>query len=166
MDDISSGRNHIQGFTIIEIMAILILIAIVSVLAVTRYISSSSYRVISETEILKTNLRYAQTRALSEGDLAFGTNNATWGILLSTKSFALQTNRTISTHNLPSESSPTHTVPTGISITSSSSPVTYDIWGKPVDATGNAVAGNIVITVTDGKSPQSITVRPTTGFIQ
>lgn len=156
------------GFTMIEIIAILLIISIVAVIAISRVTSTKIYNVASEVEILKANLRHAQSRALSNADTTFGsTKNATWGILLSTTSFTLQTNGTTSSRNLPNENSPTHTLPSGISITSSSSPVTYDIWGKPVDATtGNAVASNIVITVTDGKSPQTFNIIPTTGFIQ
>jgi type II secretory pathway pseudopilin PulG len=120
MGIISHKGNHIQGFTSIELIAVLTIIAIICAVVVTKLTATSTAKVVSETEILKANLRYAQFRALSyaatTSSTTLGFTNAPWGILFGNGQYTLQINGITSTYNLPNESSPTHTVPSGISI--------------------------------------------------
>lgn len=157
------NKKNPNGFTVIEIIAVLIIMAVIVVVTVTRYTSQTYYDVTAETAILKANLRYAQFRAISDADITYGGRNSTWGVALSGSSYTLQHNGNTATINFPEESSPTHTLPSGISVTSST--LTYDISGMPVDSS-LAPVGNISITITDGTSSQTITVLQKTGFIQ
>lgn len=149
-----------KGFTVIEIIAVLIIIAVVVVIVVSRITSFKPYNIAAEVDILKANVRYAQFRALSDADTASGSINSTWGVSFSVNSYQLQHNYNsgaANTYNFPGESSPTHTLPSGLTIISGSN-ITFDAWGSPG-------ATNIAITVTDGKSPKTITVTQNTGFI-
>ncbi len=158
-----NSRKHRGGFTAIEIVAVILIIAIVGVIAVSRITSTKIYNVAAEVEILKANLRYAQFRALSDADTNYGVNNVTWGISLSANSYTLQRNGAAATTYFPGDNSPTHNLPSGISITQGAgTTIIYSVWGIP---SATPVTSNIAITVTDWSSPQTITVTQNTGFI-
>ncbi len=151
-----------RGFTMLEVICVLLVIGIISAIAVTRFSSTSVYSAASEAEILKNYLRYAQFRALSDGDTTFGSNPATWGISFAGdgKSYTLLRNGSEAPSNLPNESSKTHSLPGDISITSGAgTTVTYDVWGSPGGS-------DIDISIGDGSSPpQGIHIGKETGFI-
>ena len=168
MESHKNNGNNSRGFTVIEIIAILLVIAIIGVIAVSRATSTKNYNVASETEILKANIRYAQFRAMSDADITYDVNNVTWGILLSGSSYTLQKNGANATTYFPGESSPTHSLPSGISITTGAgTTITYNLLGIPVDTSipGIPITSNVTITITDGASPQTITVTQNTGLI-
>ncbi len=152
-----------DGFTALEVIAVIFVIAVVGVTAASRIASKTYYDIAAETEILKANIRYAQFRALSDADTSYSVNNATWGISLSGDSYTLQKNGAPATTNFPGESSPTHNLPNGISVTAGT--VTYNVWGIPVDAAGLPLAGNVTIGISDGTSSQTVTITRNTGFI-
>jgi len=159
-------RKHPGGFSAIEIIAVIFIVAVIGVIAVSRFTSTTPYRVASETEILKAHLHYAQFRALSAADTTYGVNNTTWGISLSANSYTLQKDRVNATTNLPGENSPTHNFPDGVSITTGAgTAITYNVWGTPVDAAGIPLTGNATINISDGTSSRTITVTQNTGFI-
>jgi len=153
-----SIAKHSGGFTMIEITSVILILAIIGAIAVSRIASTKPYNVAAEVETLKANLRYAQFRALSDADKRLSSNATTWGISFSGNSYTLQKTEegVPTTPNLPGDNSPTHTLPSGITVSGSN--VTFDAWGSPGGS-------NITITVTDGTSPQTITVTQNTGFI-
>ncbi|HPK53248.1 MAG TPA: hypothetical protein PK114_02240 [Smithellaceae bacterium] len=157
-----NNGKHPAGFSIIEFIAILIILAVVAVVAVTRYTSQTYYNVTVEAEILKANLRYAQFRAMSDADTAYGVNNGTWGLLLSVNSYTLQhkyNGVTANAYDFPGEDSATHVLPAGLNLSGSTATVTFDVWGSPLE-------GNANITISDGTSSKTVSVTPYTGFIQ
>ena len=90
------GGNN-RGFTMIEIIAVLMLIGITVTFAVVASSSMDENKLPTEVEILKSNLRYTQSRAMS--------HNTPWGIAFSGNSYTLQRNGIISTSNLPNDNS-------------------------------------------------------------
>ena len=54
-----------QGFTTIEVIAVLIIIGVIAAVVVSRFRGTSTYSVQSVAEELKNHLRYAQTRAMN-----------------------------------------------------------------------------------------------------
>lgn len=61
--------NHLrktEGFTLVEVVLVMVIIVIISALVITRTRDLST-GLISQTEIMKTHLRYAQTLAMSAG---------------------------------------------------------------------------------------------------
>lgn len=61
--------NNRSGFTLIEVIAVLVIAVIISAVIVSRS-GSSSTDLVSQTEILKTHLRYVQTMSMSASDLS------------------------------------------------------------------------------------------------
>ncbi|MDD5435834.1 MAG: prepilin-type N-terminal cleavage/methylation domain-containing protein [Nitrospira sp.] len=145
----NKSRFSNDGFTMIEIIAILTIISIMSVIAISKLTSTTSYNLISEADIVKSHLRYAQLRAMSD--------DVSWGINFSSTSYTLLKNGITATTNLPNESSPTHNLQSGLSITSGAgSTVSFDNWGSPGTS-------DKLITLSGS---QTITVTKNTGFIQ
>lgn len=143
------GASDERGFTLIEVIAVLVIVGIVSAVAISRSVSSSSFSLASEAQILKTNLRYAQAKALSD--------NTSWGLALTSSAYTLQNNGANSSNVLPGESLPTHTMPAGVTCVGAAT-VTFDSWGSPGTSTQT-------ITLSGGGDTNTITITRETGFI-
>lgn len=140
------GRNH--GFTVLEIIAVLVVLGIMAVLTVTRIASTASYTIASEVDTIKIYLRYAQYRALSD--------NANWGMTFTGNSCTMQRNGMTAPFNLPNESSAIHTFASGITVSGTN--VTFDEWGSPGIA-------DTTIMLASGNETKTITISKNTGFI-
>jgi Tfp pilus assembly protein FimT len=156
----------------IELVVVIIIVAIFSATATVTY----RYRIVdtdaaNEIEILKSSIRYAQTKALNDA-----VDNNTWGLNFASdgKSYSLVYNGvTMQSVNLPGEcgnipmvciSTPTHNLPNGMTITGGA--VSFNKWGSPADGSGNPLNNNIMITLTkSGQAVSSITVTKNTGSI-
>ncbi|MBF0487192.1 MAG: prepilin-type N-terminal cleavage/methylation domain-containing protein [Nitrospirae bacterium] len=152
-------RTDERGFTLIEIIAVLILMGIVAVVVAAKYSSPDVYAVSSELETLKTNLRFAQLKAMNELD------GTTWGIKFSATSNAVSYALIKTTGGvqsspvlLPGDSTATHTLTSGITATTTVNPIVFDNWGSPGTA-------SITIGLTNSAFSPSATVTKNTGFI-
>ena len=148
--------NCDHGFTLIEVIAILIILGIVAVVIVSRGSSTEAYNVVSEAEILKTHLRFAQLRAMNDMD-------NTWGITVNSGYYTLTcvagTGTCPSTiPNLPGESSARHDFK-DVSGPGTTNTISFDNWGSPSYTSPT-------ITLTRGSDHAGITITPNTGFIQ
>lgn len=134
-----------QGFTLIEVIAILLLMGILAAVVVSRSGDGTTQaEVAGAVETVKGHLRYAQATAMNS-DLA-------WGITFATSTYTLKNTNNV-TATLPGE------LPTGMTFASSINPVMFDNrWGSPSTTT-------ITITVSKGSVSQAITVTKNTGFI-
>jgi len=144
-------RHRESGFTLIEIIAVLVIIGVLAAMAATRMPSLDSYDVVKETEILKNHLRYAQIRAMSHDE--------TWGILIAGNTYTLRKNYADAVINLPNEDSASHTMESGISLASTVSEISFNAKGSPGDTT-------ITITVTGSELTKTFTITRNTGFIE
>jgi len=133
-----------RGFTMIEIIAVLVILGIIAAVAMTRIVSIRDYKVVVERDILKTHLRYVQLRALSD--------DKPWGLSFAGSSYTARRDGNVAPYNLPNENSPTHNLPDGITVTGST--VTFDEWGSP---------GSSPIEINIGG--EKITITKNTGFI-
>lgn len=134
----------------IEIVAVLIVLGIITAVAISRGLSVNDVTAQSEVETLKGHLRLAQSLAMNE------ISPTKWGIQVNGSSYNLV--RNLNGNNttfdspsfLPGESSATHTttIPG-----SGSGTVLFDDWGKPT-ATSVTFVG------------RSIAITPNTGFIE
>ncbi len=136
----------------IEVIAVLLLFGVVAAVVASRAPSMDSYKLVSEEDIMKGHLRYAQFRAMSD--------NVSWGISFTTNSFTLQKNGAPASSNLPNENSAIHNLQGGVSITAGAgTTVTFDEWGSPG-------LSDILITLSVGTDSRTVTVTRNTGFIQ
>jgi len=142
-----------RGFTMIEIISVLLLIGIIAIVAVVRLSSTSSYDLASQLEVLKVHLRLAQTRAMSA--------SSPWGICFSSSTAYYMFDGEGSTTPvfIAGENSATVDLTTkksALSVTSTATipRVTFNAYGSP---------GNATLTITTNGG--DITVTKNTGFI-
>ena len=149
---ISSAPADTKGFTIIEILSVLVIIGILSAVAIPRMLSTDVYDVVMEMETLKTHLRHSQIRAMS--------HNESWGISITGgNSYTLQRNGSAAPVNLPNQDSNTRAIANGVSTTPGTKVITFDDFGSP----GNS---DIVITLNkQGGNSHTLTITQKTGFI-
>lgn len=145
--------NNQRGFTMVEVISVLLIIALIAVVAATRLSSTSSYDLSAQMEALKTHLRLAQARAMS--------TSSPWGICFSSSTtyYMFQGTGSTTPVAIPGESGATVDLTvkkSALSVTSTGSipRVTFDAYGSP---------GNTTLTVTT--TGGNITVTKNTGFI-
>jgi MSHA pilin protein MshC len=142
-------RRNDKGFTLIEIIAVLVIIAIISAVVISRGTATDAANLQAEVNTLKGHLRYAQYLAMND------ISPVKWGIQVGGTSYTLikvDTSGTTSPFNLPNESSATHSI---APFTATAVNVLFDELGSP----------NTAATITLTPGPQSITITPETGLI-
>lgn len=140
----------------IEVVAILVVIGVITAVAVSRSISTQ-HDLVSEADIVKTHLRFAQLKALQDDTKLSPLN---WGIVFAGSSYTLYYNGAPANINLPGEVSNTHTFttsPVAITVTNPSS-INFDSWGSPG-------AVDVSLTLSDGTASKTIIVTNNTGYI-
>lgn len=135
-----------KGFTVLEVITILMVIGIIAAVAFSRVSSTGDYGMTEELEKVKSHLRYAQSRAIR--------TNSSWGINFNSSN----------TYFLFENSNPTTPVrivgEDGDQVTlsyltiSSTSIITFNGFGSPG-------TGDVIITT----SADNITVTGNTGFV-
>ena len=142
----SETQRHAAGFTLIEVLAVLIVLAVVMTVILSRTpdIDRDAY---AQAAIIRSHLRFAQS-------LAMGNNTESWGISFTANSYTLFQNGLPAGVNLPNDSTSTHNLPSGVVITGGLGSVVFDEWGSPG-------ADSVTITV----NSETITIARHTGFI-
>lgn len=137
---------HAAGFTLIEVLAVLIVLAVAMTVILSRTpdVDRDAY---AQAAIIRSHLRFAQS-------LAMGNNTESWGISFTANSYTLLMNGLPASVNLPNDSTSTHNLPSGVAITGGPGSVVFDEWGSPG-------ADNITINV----NSETISVTRHTGFI-
>ncbi len=149
-------RRKADGFTIIEVIAVLLIIGITAAIAVARMGDTSVYDLHSQVEIIKSHLRYAQSRAMATGSV--------WGVnFTSATTYHLFDGTAPGTPvNFLGEDDPTVDLAaknSNVTISPDSQTVTFDAYGSPGDTT-------LTLTIaTAGGRSMDITVTKNTGYI-
>ncbi|MCX5908501.1 MAG: prepilin-type N-terminal cleavage/methylation domain-containing protein [Deltaproteobacteria bacterium] len=161
-----------RGFTLIEIIATLVIIGIVVAVIINRVIGTSDTSRVAQESVIKNHIRYAQGMAMKRGGI--------WGIKCDGPDYWLfRTNAPDTPGNqivLPGEDNAKVTLANkNVTMTASSGPtftVSFDATGRPyTDAAINmpVSAGNPVTITVDsipaGSGTPSFNVTPETGFI-
>ncbi len=152
-----------RGLTLIEIIVVLLVIGIIGAVIVSRISSTSAYDLKSQTEIIKSHIRYAQARAMN--------STVSWGIRFhdATSYFLYRDGNYNSKVMLPGEDSYTLTLPGGMSINKNSRTFSFDSWGIPhTNKKATKPQTNDVRTTKvqfEGLS-EKIIISKNTGFIQ
>lgn len=150
-----------KGFTLLEVIVVLVMIGIITAVAVSRMLSTDEVNISAQTETIKTHLRYAQAKAMN--------TNSVWGInFISSSAYSLYRNgNTTDVVALPGESSSTVSL-SAISIAGTPFIVSFDSWGQPFadqGATGSSTAKNITVSYGSSRT-KNIIITQTTGFIE
>jgi prepilin-type N-terminal cleavage/methylation domain-containing protein len=144
-------RTLSGGFTLVETVAVLVLLGIISLMAVSRYPNRHT-DLIGETAILKSHLRYVQLMALANDE-------ATYGMDFSADEYVLFKDGAPATTSLPNEASSTHSFPAGVTLTAGTGTMGFDQWGSPGGS-------DYVVTLSQSGETRSITVVRDTGCIR
>ena len=142
------------GFTLLEIVAVLVIIGLIAVVALAAAMEKSQVDIITQTEKIKVHLRYAQSRSMN--------SDKAYGIRFSGGSYQMFRDGDAGTPlMLPGENSTTVTLPEGVS--SEDAVVSFDSWGRPcTDAAGTErQEGERTLAAGSG-----ITIHENTGYIQ
>lgn len=134
------------------------LAGIIAGMAVVLLASPDNARSLAETEALKANLRFTQSKAM--GDLP----GNVWSLNITAANYTIQRNGAAPnpTVSLPGSNTGTYALPAGLTITAGTGQMRFNFRGQPVDAGGTPLGANSSITMVG--SP-AITVTRQTGFI-
>nr|WP_211922121.1 prepilin-type N-terminal cleavage/methylation domain-containing protein [Desulfolutivibrio sulfodismutans] len=146
--DVKRAVRH-RGFTLLEVVAVLVLLGILASVAVARFADTNA-ETVAEAEIFKSHLRYAQLRAM--GDIY------PWTVTVGGGSYTLSTtNPSVGAPVLPGESGATHSYDGGVTATAGT--FTFNWRGQPTTGGGTSVTF-------DGDPDVTVTVLSETGFAQ
>jgi prepilin-type N-terminal cleavage/methylation domain-containing protein len=142
-----------RGFTMMEVIAILVILGILSGIAITR-LSDTGARDTAAANTLKAHLRYAQLRAM--GDIV------PWGIEIEAGKYTLKKDGDDAPVNLPGENSFEKSFEK-TSVTSGTGLVGFSAArGQPTNSNGDLLSSDLNITL----GSRTITITPETGFIE
>jgi MSHA pilin protein MshC len=142
-----------------EIIAVLVIIGIITVVAVARISNTSAYDLASQVEVVKNHLRYAQIRAMN--------TDAIWGINFNTATtyYLFQGIGSTTPVQIPGENGATVNMVAKKSKLTITSPaggsIAFDSYGRPLDNTGTLLTADVTLVTNGG----NITVTKNTGFI-
>lgn len=161
--------RNTAGFTLVEVIAVLVVIGILAALVLPRLSSTSQFDLISNVDVIKSHLFYAQGMAMKQGTVGGMKCDGTGYWLFKANVPDDAANQLL----LPGEDT--------VKVSLSSKKVTltpftlfFDFAGRPYTAYTDAIvntpvdAGNpLVITAGVASGPTTtITITPETGFIQ
>ncbi len=152
-----------SGFTLLELITVILILGVMASFVAIKFLNINTASLNSETDVVKSHLRYAQSRAMN--------TNTIWGInISSTTQYSLfQNGSTSDIVRLPAQEASTVTLPTGITFSSSTLGVfSFDTWGKPYTNAGgtSAQSGTRPITLLLDTDSKTINITQNTGFIQ
>ncbi len=147
-----SRRN---GFTLIEVVAVIVIISIIAAYAVSRISFDTNLQ--AEVDKMKSHLRYVQHIALC------GNNTYTWRINVNANSYTFTrwdgaNNVAMPLPGVTGVANNTVNLPPGITVIAGTGTINFDQWGSPGTS-------DININLSDGSTNRGITVTRNTGFI-
>jgi prepilin-type N-terminal cleavage/methylation domain-containing protein len=167
------SRKYQSGFTLIEVIAILIILGILAAVVFSRSTNMEA-SLYSETEVIKTHLRYAQTQAMNKTDATTSTSPVLfWGIECDGTDYWLF--KVVSGVNqirvLPDNAADNTTKKVALAtkkVALSPFIISFDGRGVPYSTASRVLlAADLPITVTStvSSATKPITITPLTGYI-
>lgn len=151
------ARN--KGFTLIEVIILLIVIGVLSAMIVPQLILSNTDAELSaKTEVIKSHIGYAQARAMN--------TNRVWGIRFLGGTYSIYHDNFSGKVILPGEDSTDIVLPSGMTVTTGV--LSFTTWGEPCSDEPATTMLNSATSYTvtyQGKS-KVISVVQDTGYIQ
>ncbi|MHB8139137.1 MAG: pilus assembly FimT family protein [Smithellaceae bacterium] len=152
-------QNQEQGFTLIEIIAVLILIGILGAVVFSRVTSTAEVDLKVKAEQVKGHIRYAQMRAMNTTSATTGCNAPVGMAAAGGKYYMFIDCNTGNQVVLPGADSTA-----GVDLPSGSTfpAFSFDTWGRPY-ANVNAAGTSTSISVSIGG--EAITITQNTGYV-
>jgi MSHA pilin protein MshC len=156
----SLSERRRSGFTIIEIVAVLILLGVLAVGAVS-VLPQSNAALATEADQLASHLRYAQIRAQADTyqwRLVF-TNAQTYQL-----GPVVVPGAGFTPAIIPGAGATQRTLTPGVT-TTAGTVIRFDSWGRPMNDAGALLGADQTITLTQGGQTATVTIRSGTGLI-
>ena len=163
--------KNAKGFTLIEGIAVLIVLGILSAVVISRITSTADVNLKAQTEVLKSHIRYAQFRAMNMTSTTPSTCKAPFGMVMSGDSYSMFSDCvTTSKVVLPgAESSVGVTLPSGMTVTTTTPTFSFDNWGRPYAVENPDPLSQPSLTISLSLDYQGltepITITRNTGFV-
>ena len=169
-----------HGFTLVEITAVLVLMAIISAYVIGRSIGTEQIELSGQTDKIRTQIRYAQAMGLKRSDtdkiwgIKFDSgNNQYWLFSVDVPVVANSEDLPINQVTFPGEQNlRVSAADFGVDIKPLAFPLLFfDRLGKPYtqytdDTTNDDLDGPLTITLSASSQNRTITVIPETGLVQ
>ncbi len=156
------------GFTIIEMIVVLLLMSIIAAVVLGRSITSTDLDLNAQTDKIRNHLRYAQSMAMKTAydDFPF------WGIQSNGNEYWLfrraspsNTNEEVRLPGGDYSGASNRVSATDLGVSLNTFTVYFDRIGKPYDETNTAITSVKAITITAGGT-RTVTVEPETGLVR
>lgn len=156
MEGIETHKNN--GFTLIELIVILLTVSIISAVVVSRYTGTNNNELIGQIEVIKSHLRYAQSKAMSS-------TSSFWHIHFDTTPAQYTLYKGTNPKYFPGETTYPIPLKPGISL-SGETYVLFDDLGRPYPNNTGAPGTQLTTVKTIiTSSVGDIEIKPETGFI-
>jgi MSHA pilin protein MshC len=160
-----------SGFTIIEIIVVLLLMSILAATVLGRSVTTSNLDLNSATDKVRNQLRFAQAEAMKRSDTVWGVNSSGTEYWLFSNSTAIGNEVRIPGGDYSDAGNRIKKADLGAGVSLSDFTVFFDRIGKPYTAytspTANTpLAVQMTITVSTPGDNRTITVTPETGLIR
>jgi len=155
-------RNNC-GFTLIEIIVVLVLISIISAAAFTRSITTDQMNFMSQYNKIQNQVRYPQSIAMKHGQYwGFSCDSTNYWMFTGTNK-AIAANREL----LPGQQEEVISL-NSLGVTMGGFTVIFDKYGRPYSPDWTTpLSDNKVVVLTDsGSESKSFTILPETGLIK
>jgi type II secretory pathway pseudopilin PulG len=156
-----SGLKTCNGFTLLEVLVILTLIAFLTVVVVSMFQDRDGARHITTGDILAAHLRYVQMRSMDSG--------ASWGIQYNNSNgqnaYWMFRHPSADPHPLPGESDDRVNLVSGITVGPGDFTLRFDDWGRPI-ANLPFVDGQLSLSLTMAGKSLPLTISANTGYVQ
>lgn len=153
--------NNNSGFTLIEIISVLLLLGILTASAVNHADDfMSGNNVILEADTLKNNLRYIQMRAMNSSD------SDLWCIRVHDDNYTItDSNGTLrGIYGDEKAATGTHELQANIQASTTTPTICFDYWGIPVGSNSTKINTDITINFSQGSNTKDVTITKNTGY--
>ena len=171
------GGHH--GFTMVELIIVIVLVGILSALAITRFFDRTVYDTDTATEQLRNILRYGQKTAIAQHRNVFvvlGPNSA--GLCFANENPCSVPNQVLAPSGQNSDSAATRAACNSrtwmcegrpASITAGANPAItffgFNSLGQPFNNPNAAAFGGLTFTLSGGGNTRTVSVAPETGYV-
>jgi MSHA pilin protein MshC len=148
-----------KGFTIVELIAVIMIIGIISSVAAPKFIGNDAFAARGAHGTLITSLRLAQKTAIAQRTTVFANINSATRVICLGYDAACNT----PVIDPATQTAYTQTVPATVNITTTLSPIQFTSSGK--ESANNTVTLTVQNNVVAGAYMRNITIEADTGYV-